>query len=278
MRVSVASFFLALRFLVSSSHSTGFSLSLGFCVPRYDKELLWTSDDCDGGHLLARGARRMGEGTLCMKDAEPQRVRCCADVSMGPTILPTADPTPFPVTPPAPAPTDGPTLMPATGPSLAPVFAPSPSPSAEPSQNPTLSPPPLSASTCEDLGWRNTAQYGSKVVCGESDLGLGGCSGTVDWAGAKLFCEAAGARLCSAAELKSNEARGTGCGYDTAVVWSQDACADGYTAMFGATSGGSAMSCTAADDASGIKTRCCADVVSAQAALAAAPRALRGGN
>ena len=70
----------------------------------------------------------------------------------------------------------------------------------------------VSESTCEDLGWVNADIYGSTSVCGESDLGLGGCSGALRWSEARAFCEDAGARLCTVAELAADEARGTGCG------------------------------------------------------------------
>ena len=69
----------------------------------------------------------------------------------------------------------------------------------------------VSVSSCDDLGWTNANKFGSSLVCGESDDGLGGCSGEVDWASAVAFCEGSGARLCSSDELAADEARSTGC-------------------------------------------------------------------
>ena len=84
-----------------------------------------------------------------------------------------------------------------------------------------------SFSSCTDLGWTNAATYGSTAVCGESDTGLGGCSGDVTWSCAVGFCESAGTRLCSLAEMAADEARGTGCAYDPLEQWTATPCAAG---------------------------------------------------
>lgn len=116
-----------------------------------------------------------------------------------------------------------------------------------------------SSSSCSDLGWGNAANHGSLDVCGESDLSLGGCSGDLTWAGAKAFCEHAGARLCTMEELQSDETRGTGCSYDNKLVWTSDLCGDGsYTQAYGSTRRYSDTTCEAST-ASGL-ARCCADV------------------
>lgn len=50
-------------------------------------------------------------------------------------------------------------------------------------------------------------------MCGASDQSpLPGCSGKLTFLAARDFCQAAGARLCSLAELVADEARSTGCG------------------------------------------------------------------
>ena len=91
--------------------------------------------------------------------------------------------------------------------------------------------PARSASNCSVLGWQDL--YGSSRVCGESDsFGAMQCSSptapcqrtqgclNTSLAGAVHACHSIGARVCSEAELLTNEARGTGCGYDGERVWS----------------------------------------------------------
>lgn len=46
-----------------------------------------------------------------------------------------------------------------------------------------------SALSCDELGWTNADRFGSALVCGESDAGLGGCSGFTNWIQAIAFCE-----------------------------------------------------------------------------------------
>jgi len=41
---------------------------------------------------------------------------------------------------------------------------------------------------------------------------------------AEAICSDAGARLCTAAELRADCTRGTGCGHDVDLIWSSDAC------------------------------------------------------
>jgi len=118
--------------------------------------------------------------------------------------------------------------------------------------------PPAPPKTCAALGW-NADKYGSKSVCGESDLGLGGCSGVKSWDDAVDFCAAAGARLCTADELLDDEARGTGCSYDGKRVWSSTKCSDnGKYHGVGGSSKKSGKKCWAASKKRLV--RCCADV------------------
>jgi cysteine-rich repeat protein len=46
------------------------------------------------------------------------------------------------------------------------------------------------------------------------------CSGNVTYDQAERLCDSSGARLCTADELAADHAKGTGCGYDLAPVWS----------------------------------------------------------
>jgi len=79
-------------------------------------------------------------------------------------------------------------------------------------------------------------------------------------------CTLAGARLCTARELRADAARGTGCGLDLKRVWSQDACplpdagGFGYLTLAGSTlaSARTAEACRPPAQA-GPAVRCCAD-------------------
>ena len=146
--------------------------------------------------------------------------------------------------PPPPSPQPTATLLPTPSPSLKPT----PRPSHEPTS-------PVSFSSCDDLGWTNAADWGSTLVCGESDLGLGGCSGLLSWSEATSFCESAGARLCTAQELASKESFSTGCGLDGEFLWSSTECDTGYSLVLGK---GTEAACGSANEAN--YARCCADI------------------
>ena len=126
---------------------------------------------------------------------------------------------------------------------------------------PTGSPTPRPApASCAGLGWANANAYGSPAVCGESDLGLGGCSGAMTHAAAEAFCAGGGARLCTVDELAADEARGTGCGYDQKNVWSSTVCgAEGNAWKIAP---GSTLLAAAVECKGSVATRnvrCCAD-------------------
>ena len=53
---------------------------------------------------------------------------------------------------------------------------------------------------------------------GESDA-WGWCARDKTFAEAEAICQAAGARLCTAAELLGGCTGGTGCGFDSELVW-----------------------------------------------------------
>jgi len=123
-----------------------------------------------------------------------------------------------------------------------------------------------SETTCEVLGWTNAPSYGSPTVCGETEAMTGTCPELQSWDDAKVLCQTAGARLCSSAELELDEARGTGCNYDSQLVWSATSCgADNgksFEVAYGATLGGSANGqCVNRQNATVAAVRCCADVV-----------------
>ena len=115
--------------------------------------------------------------------------------------------------------------------------------------------------SCGSLGW-NPEKFGNPEVCGESDTGLGGCSGFLGHDEAELFCEAGGARLCSLQELADDETRGTGCGYDFEQVWSATSCGPGlFSTAMGSSSSGKPAAC----EAGTVKraARCCSRIATA---------------
>ncbi len=142
------------------------------------------------------------------------------------------------------------------------------------SQDYSLDTPPLSLnacvseSSCATLGWTNAAT-GNPNVCGESDAApLTGCSGEMTYSAAKAFCENAGARLCTIAEIADMDPAGTGCGYDNTRIWSSTSCG---TNSYWTRSGSELLpnyqfletwppECTLASAATGVYVRCCADV------------------
>ena len=90
-----------------------------------------------------------------------------------------------------------------------------------------------SVSSCDDLGWTNARQYGSATVCGESDQGMGGCSGVVSYGEAGLFCRkkwGGRGRLCTVEEVENQEMQDAACDYEGEMLWtSTGVCGDnGY--------------------------------------------------
>jgi len=194
-----------------------------------------------------------------------------------PSLAPTR-PSPTPThTPTESVPSEQPTLT--VKPTITPL--PTPQPTPLPTAQPTPVPTPLptyvptihvecSALRCSELAW-DSSTWGTASVCGETDGSpFNGCSGQLSWSDARERCQAAGARLCSAAELVADEARDTGCNYNTALVWSQDRCDrnDGtedaaHVAAWGSSLMGNRTYCLNGTALGGKLTaavRCCADV------------------
>jgi hypothetical protein len=61
-----------------------------------------------------------------------------------------------------------------------------------------------------------------------SDNGLDRCFSSSPWAEADSICSSAGARLCTVAELQTDETRGSGCNFDESWIWSSNACEGGH--------------------------------------------------
>ena len=88
------------------------------------------------------------------------------------------------------------------------------------------------------------------------------CVDEVTWSEAVTTCIGTGGRLCSQAELQANEAAGTGCQFDTKLIWTADdvECEVGkHMLVPGKTSQTVQSRC--GDDASKNAVRCCADIV-----------------
>ena len=146
------------------------------------------------------------------------------------------------------------------------------------------------------------ARWGSADICGEADKGLGPggtdmclggveCTGegaaqvctqrpAVSWQEAEGACLNIGARLCTVEEIEADEARGTGCNADRAMVWTSDdiGCAAGqHVVVIGSSNNlgrlddlGFEASTDCRNDAGGDAeaVRCCADAVVGEACTA----------
>jgi len=121
----------------------------------------------------------------------------------------------------------------------------------------------LEPKTCSQLGWSSI----SKGVCGASDRNLGPdgttkCFSTQNWQSARNKCTRAGARLCSAAELQSGAATGTGCDLDNALVWTSSWCGLGNKRYVLNGNGEGELQCKSSAEKSHHRygLRCCSDV------------------
>ena len=188
-----------------------------------DFEEVWSSTNCTQGFESAFGSSQELTSGSCSEETRLLSARCCADVfDSGVSSAPTV------------------TL------------------------SPTLAPPAMlteSTLSCSDLGWGNAASFGNETVCGASNTApLSGCSGLISISDAVGFCEGAGARLCSAAEMSADEARETGCTLDEQQVWTSTKCDEGYELVYGASNFGGGL--TTCGDSHGLHfARCCADTV-----------------
>jgi len=119
---------------------------------------------------------------------------------------------------------------------------------------PPRSPPP-SASCCELLTFANL--HGSRRVCGDTRWEGQNC-GRDTWDGTEARCERIGARLCTLADLRRGETRGTApeCGKDSKMTWTSDRCGDG---KFIRANGGDGSSPDCADSSKKAGVQCCAD-------------------
>eukprot|EP00951_Prasinocladus_malaysianus_P014453 scaffold109934_cov41-Prasinocladus_malaysianus.AAC.1 len=151
-----------------------------------------------------------------------------------------------------------PTIAPTTAPTTAPTISPTASPTEAPSPVLTTQPPAqISSKTCAELGFDN--HRGDPNVCGDSKWpGQTTCLSDLTWTEADLACTNAGARLCTLAELENEEARGTGCKFDTELVWAKDMCQDGAGHIKARGREGNRAKCVTSSDAVAY-VRCCAD-------------------
>ena len=124
---------------------------------------------------------------------------------------------------------------------------------------PTSTAAGFSALTCDQLKW--SKRVGN--VCAASSTALDvdttsdRCYEDRNQGMATAVCERAGARLCTVEEIETAVTVGTGCGYDTAMVWTSTWCGLGPK-YFTANGGGSGeRQCKRYDKARPV--RCCAD-------------------
>eukprot|EP00040_Diaphanoeca_grandis_P010707 m.54882 g.54882 ORF g.54882 m.54882 type:complete len:619 (-) comp21986_c0_seq1:108-1964(-) len=118
--------------------------------------------------------------------------------------------------------------------------------------------------TCAQLGWKiKSGIYGTNTeVCASSEI-TGKCFSKADfnYNQTKNLCAAAGARLCTLAELETNIAPPTNCNAYTnlRMVWSSTPCdTAGHMVVMGKSDSGQPPVC-AADTAADYTVRCCSD-------------------
>eukprot|EP00951_Prasinocladus_malaysianus_P043485 scaffold543694_cov41-Prasinocladus_malaysianus.AAC.1 len=119
-----------------------------------------------------------------------------------------------------------------------------------------------SALCCSELpaAFRTTGASAAAGVCAASEP-TGSCLADVSKASAAAECEAAGARLCTLSEVQAWATKGSGCGFDNHMIWTQDQCTDasgaaGYMSAKG--SDGSGAKCAMETETASM--RCCADI------------------
>lgn len=113
---------------------------------------------------------------------------------------------------------------------------------------------------CVQLGWAQSSKSQRSGVCGVSII-AGQCQAVpVTYDEATDTCRSVGARLCSAAELKDDVTKETGCNYlDDVYVWTRRPCSDTSAIIATATGvGGVSAQCVRAT--AKFSFRCCADV------------------
>jgi len=126
-------------------------------------------------------------------------------------------------------------------------------------------------SCCEDLPAFKAESGADDRVCAASLWPGQTCMWSVTFSYAQQSCNAAGARLCTLAELRAGEAAGTGCNHDGELVWSSDPCVEmgtqGWAALQGNGAGGLrcllGTSGARGELAGRAAMRCCADACTA---------------
>eukprot|EP00041_Stephanoeca_diplocostata_P024542 m.625090 g.625090 ORF g.625090 m.625090 type:complete len:1261 (-) comp22547_c0_seq2:1117-4899(-) len=113
--------------------------------------------------------------------------------------------------------------------------------------------------SCGHLSWH--FRGGNTEVCGESEV-LGVCTKASSLQEAADLCQSMGARLCTSEELLNNVAKGTGCQYDYAKVFSSTPCGDFDGGLVQKGSRKSTLTPVCSSDMAATQTyavRCCAD-------------------
>ena len=132
----------------------------------------------------------------------------------------------------------------------------------------------VSGMTCEEL---NLTPFKKKLaVCGiAKDPTDETCFDAAPQEEAAAVCDSIGARLCSADETADDAVKGTGCGLDRDMIWTNDKCAENsFLVAAGSSSIKTAPACMNADEPAPF--RCCADSAPASKNTAALDTATVG--
>ena len=185
-----------------------------------DSAWVWTSTGCDGGTMIALGKHQPEQPAQCSK---------MIDINGKHSVRCCADTTSVPVT--------APVIIKNT-PSPAPLLA--------------------SAAACATLEWAFT--LGNTRVCGASKINGKCYKNSATLAKASKVCGAVGARLCSVQELAAGAAHDTGCGMDSAWVWTSTTCEGGAMITLGKHQPEQPARCSKLDANGKVHSvRCCAD-------------------
>ena len=212
-----------------------------------DNQFVWSSSSCDGESYWAVIGSSRNADSVCSEQSNAHMVRCCADIGAANVVAPSASPTLV-------TSTQAPTTIAITEITTSPSTNPTSAPSQESPSNALAT----SASTCEELGLTDAADFGSSSICGVSFFDGTGCSDQTSWDNALAFCAASGTRLCTADELSNDEARATGCGLDPELVWSSTECENGHLVTPGASTASTESECVSNEGEHFV--RCCADI------------------
>lgn len=116
-------------------------------------------------------------------------------------------------------------------------------------------PGPSPTACCKDLpGFTN---IDGDDVCAARQWSGQSCVAQATYNQAEYICSSVGARLCTMEEIEDRQASGTGCGFDSKLVWTSSACGNGDRLM-GRGDNGAGKKCGASSAKAAVS--CCANV------------------